>query len=244
MFKKKFLGVLLTLCAVVLIPSFVLAQTEEYEDTTYEDTTIEYEYDWSDYDDWDTEYEYTYDSEEANAAAALAATLFGGMMLVVIGIPMLISYVYMGLTYSKIAKRLNHPKPWFAWVPIFNIVLHFQLADMSGWFALLMLVPVANIVVYIMAMMKICEKRGMDKLLGLLVLVPIANYILLGLLAWKKDEGTQQPVQQAPQQPTQPVEPQAPQPTPQAPQPTQQEQKADEESYLKPKQTPEPPAGA
>ncbi|MFA6754848.1 MAG: hypothetical protein WCR68_03415, partial [Candidatus Dojkabacteria bacterium] len=64
----------------------------------------------------------------------------------------------------------------------------FQLAQMSGWYALLMLIPVANIIVYIMALMKICERRGMDKLLALLTLIPIANLILLGILAWKKDE--------------------------------------------------------
>lgn len=245
MFKKKFLGILLALLAVVLIPSFVLAQTTDdemqYEDTTYEDTSIDYNFDSDLFDDQaDSTYEYTYEPGDPGAAAAVAASIFGGMMLLTIGLPLLITYIYTGLTYSKIAKKLNHPKPWFAWVPILNIVLHFQLGQMSPWFVLLMFVPIANIVVYVMAMMNICERMGMEKLLGLLAIVPIANYVLLGILAWQNNDGqAQPPQQQPPQQPVQQAPPQ--QPVQQTP---QQQQSTNEESYLKPQQTPNTPTGA
>jgi hypothetical protein len=160
----------------------------------YEDTSIDWDYDWDDWDDLE-EYDSTdlfrsLDPEEAVGLAALA-TIFSGFAIVgviigaCIGIAM---YIYTALAYMNIAKKLNSPNAWFAWVPILNIVLHFQLAQMSGWYALLMLIPIANIVVYIMAMMKICERRGMEKLLALLTLIPIGNLVLLGVLAWKKDE--------------------------------------------------------
>jgi hypothetical protein len=188
MFKNKILNILLALGVVLFMPSVALAQTTT-EDYLYEDTSIEWdtnwEYDWGDYSD-------SYSTGIYDMVAA--GTIFSGILLVWIIVSSLIGlamYVYTALAYMKIAQKLNHPNPWFAWIPILNIVLHFQLAGMSGWYTLLMLVPIANIVVYIIALMNICEKRGFEKLLGLLYLVPVANLILLGILAWKKEENTQ-----------------------------------------------------
>lgn len=192
MLKNKILAILLGVFSIVLLPSMAFAQTTE-EDMLYEDTSIDWDYDW---DDWDLDDYNTTDPfedlnpEEAVGLAALA-TIFSGLAIVgvIIGLGVGIAmYVYTSLAYMSIAKKLNSPNAWFAWVPILNIVLHFQLAQMSGWYALLMLIPVANIIVYIMALMKICERRGMEKLLALLALIPVANLILLGILAWKKDE--------------------------------------------------------
>jgi hypothetical protein len=36
--------------------------------------------------------------------------------------------------------------------------------------------------------MKMTEKLGLDKYLGLLMFVPLVNYILMGYLAWGKFE--------------------------------------------------------
>jgi len=208
MFKKKFLSILLALSSVVLLPSFAFAQMEETmpEDDevtiqiqeaqeSIEETTEDwdYEFNWDDYED-------EYDAEEIAAASTLLAGL-GFVGFAISSLMGIATYVYTSLAYMKIAKKLNHPNPWFAWVPILNLILHLQLGGMTGWQILLMFVPIANIVVYIIAMMNICEKLGKEKLLGLLVLVPLANYILLGILAWGKDENV--PVQQAPQQPQQ-----------------------------------------
>ena len=182
MFKKKFLGILLALSAVVLLPSVAFAQL----DTTYEDISTDWETDW-DYDDYD--YEYTLD----DAASAGAFVALMGVMLIPALVIGLGSYVYGGLALSKIAEKLNHPKPWFAWIPILNTVLILQLADLSPWLILLALIPginaIALLILTVIAMMKICEKRGMDKNLGLIALIPGAFFVLIGILAWKKDAG-------------------------------------------------------
>jgi hypothetical protein len=233
MFKKKFLSILLALSAVVLLPSFAFAQMEESipedDDVTIqiqeaqesvEETTEDwdYEFNWDDYEDEN-------DAEEIAAASTLLAGL-GFVGFAISSLMGIAAYVYTSLAYMKIAKKLDHPNPWFAWIPILNIVLHLQLAGMSGWYILLMLVPLANLVVYVIAMMNICEKLGKEKLLGLLVLVPLANFILLGILAWGKDEN--EPVQQAPQQQFQ------------QPQPQQQQPVQNEEESLKPQQSNQP----
>ncbi|MDD3474696.1 MAG: DUF5684 domain-containing protein [Candidatus Dojkabacteria bacterium] len=188
MFKKKIFPILLALFAVVLLPTAALAQTTEdtvlYEDWDYS------EYDWSDYyNDYYDDDSYTYelsDLSDSGAMIAAFSTLFAVWGLIFTPIALGV-YIYMSIAYMTIAKKLNTPNSWFAWVPILRSVLAFQIAGMSGWFVLLLLIPVVNVVVSIIALMKTCERRGMDKLLGLLGLIPGANLVLLGILAWKKD---------------------------------------------------------
>jgi len=92
----------------------------------------------------------------------------------------------------NIAKRLNEENPWYAWIPILNVVLLFRMGDQNPLLILLVLIPGIGALVVgilsIIALMNICEKRGYDKLLGLLALVPVANIVLLGILAWGKKE--------------------------------------------------------
>jgi len=99
-------------------------------------------------------------------------------------------YVYTSLAFSKIAEKLNYEKKWFAWVPILNIIMIFELGDQNPMLLFLLLIPgIGGLIVGIMsiiAMMNIAEKRGYDKMLGLLMLVPLGNLILPGLLAWKE----------------------------------------------------------
>jgi hypothetical protein len=185
MFKNKFLGILLALGTIVILPTVAVAQTTE-DDLLYEDTSLDWEYDW----DYDDSYDYDFDSGAAVASAGALAAVMGVILIpaLVIGLAV---YVYTSLAYMEIAKKLNHPNPWFAWVPILNFVLILQLADMSPWLILLALIPgvngIAMLILSVMTMMKICEKRGMDKNLGFLMLVPVANLVLPGILAWKKE---------------------------------------------------------
>jgi hypothetical protein len=131
------------------------------------------------------------DAEDA-AAFALFGTAIMGVVLIGSITVGLVMYIYMSVTLMKVAQKLNHENPWFAWIPILNAVLLFQLGEQNPWLLLLVLIPGLGAlivgVISIIALMKICEKRGYDKLLGLLYIVPIANLVLLGMLAWGKKE--------------------------------------------------------
>lgn len=193
MFKKKFLSVLLALGAIVLLPTVALAQTEG--ESLEEINPVEWDTEW-DYE-WDTDdYDYDYGTETAIASLGALTAILGAVLIptLIIGLGL---YFYTSIAYMKIAKKLDHPNPWFAWIPILNFVLVLQLADMSPWLVLLILVPgvngIAILILSVITMMKICEKRGMDKNLGFLMLIPVANLVLPGLVAWKKDEETQTP---------------------------------------------------
>ena len=170
----------------------VLAQTDTVTSTT-DDSSY---YDSYDYGYDDSYYDFSYDlsdtDAEAGVLAGLGVMLFSGVMLVFSIVVGLGSYIYCSLALMKIAKRMDHENPWFAWIPILNMVLLLQLGDQNPVLLLLLLIPGVGAVVVgvlsIIALMKICEKRGYDKMLGLLSLIPVASYVLLGILAWGKKE--------------------------------------------------------
>ncbi|KKP64201.1 MAG: hypothetical protein UR61_C0051G0004 [candidate division WS6 bacterium GW2011_GWE1_34_7] len=178
---------LLLLLPLVGVATPVLAQTEEDSVIApFEGYDWETEYDWDDLAD---EYDYS-DLTEASVGAGILATLFGGAMLFVSIICSLGMYIFMSLTLMKTADKLGAENTWYAWIPILNGILLFKLGDQNPWLLLLALIPGIGALILgifaIIATMKICEKRGYDKLLGLLMLVPIASLILWGMLAWGK----------------------------------------------------------
>lgn len=178
---------LLLLLPLTGITAPVLAQTEE------DSVIAPYEgYDWDTTYDWDAlneDYEYE-ELTDASVGAGILGALFAGSMLVVSIAFSIGMYIYMSLTLMKTAQKLGAENAWYAWIPILNIILLFKLGEQNPWLILLMLIPgIGALIVGILAIigtMKICEKRGYDKLLGLLMLVPIANLILWGMLAWGK----------------------------------------------------------
>jgi hypothetical protein len=180
----------LFLCSVLGLASFSLLAVPSYAQTDW-DWDDDYTYDSSYYDDWD--YSYSYDgSEELAGLLGGASLVFGGVMMIVSVVLSLGMYIYSALTLMTIAKKLGYENGWFAWVPLLNIALLFQMGDKNPWLVLLVLIPgLGGLIIAILAiisLMTICEKRGYDKLLGLLSLIPVANLILLGVLAWGKKE--------------------------------------------------------
>jgi hypothetical protein len=196
---KKILFSLVAFAFVLFPINLVNAQ----EDTVVDATEITYEVDTQEIDDAISELEsmwedmeidksYTTDISEDGVIAAVAGLGVLIVVLVITVIVGLIGYVYSGITMTKVAKILKHDNPWFAWVPILNLVQIFQLGDLNPVFILLVLIPGVGAfivgVMSIIAMMNISEKRGYNKALGLLTIVPVAKWILLGILAWGKSE--------------------------------------------------------
>ncbi len=197
------LGVVLGLASYALVAFPTMAQDvaedlpidDDYTTTSYDD--YDWEYDW-DYDDWD--YDWSTDTSESSLDLEEGlATILGGMTLLFGGVALifgitvsLATYIYSSLALMTIANKLGNENGWFAWVPILNTILLFQLGDKNPWLLLIAFIPgIGALVIAILCIiiiMTICEKRGYDKLLGLLSLVPIANLVLIGVLAWGKKE--------------------------------------------------------
>ena len=109
-----------------------------------------------------------------------------GIILILIEIAF---YIFFSLCLFLIAKKLDVPAPWTAWIPIVQIWTIVACAGKPWWWILLLLVPIVNIVIGIYLWVLITENLGRNKWLGLLMLVPIVNFVFLGMLAFSKSEG-------------------------------------------------------
>ena len=113
-----------------------------------------------------------------------------GMFFFIIAIAF---YVFFSLCLFLIAKKLNVPAPWTAWIPIVNIWTLVACAGKPAWWLILCFIPIVNFFVFIYLYMCITENLGKNKLLGLLMLVPLVNLGFLGWLAFSKSESYESP---------------------------------------------------
>jgi len=111
-----------------------------------------------------------------------------GMIMTAIQIVSILLYLFFCLCLFLIAKKLDVPAPWLAFIPIVQIWTIVNCAGKPWWWILLLLIPLLNIIIGILLWMYIAENMGRNKWLGLLMLVPIVNYIFLAMLAFSKTE--------------------------------------------------------
>lgn len=209
--SKKLLTVLLaTVLAISFFVRPTIAQEEPIapssEDTIETESTVTYEE--LDFDmDWD---ELFGDLEDNNSidnlddddwffltnllAGTVFGTLFTSTILVFVILLGLAQYIYLAVTLQKTAEKLGMKDTWYAWIPILNGILLFKMGDQNPYLLLLGLIPgigaLAIAIISIIATMKVCEKRGHDKMVGLLILIPLAKLILWGILAWGDNKKT------------------------------------------------------
>lgn len=98
----------------------------------------------------------------------------------------LIVYVYMALCLMAIAKKTNTPNAVLAWIPIANVYLMCKVAGKPGWWLILLLIPLVNIVIAIIVWMGIAKARNKPDWLGILMIIPVVNLIIPGYLAFSK----------------------------------------------------------
>lgn len=103
----------------------------------------------------------------------------------------LIGYVLMGIAFFRLAKLAGrHDIAWFAWVPILSAILQLRLIKKSGWWVLMYLVPIANIVFAIIWQVKLLHafgKHGAWVLMG--IFLSVVYYIMW--LVWSYSDQTE-----------------------------------------------------
>jgi hypothetical protein len=112
--------------------------------------------------------------EQPDPSAALAA--FGmGFWLFVIAV----AIVEIAAMW-KVFEKAGHPG-WAAIVPIYNLVVLCQVAGKSGWWVLLFLIPIVNIIVAIVLAFGVAKNFGKGGLFAIgLLLLGIIFYPILG----------------------------------------------------------------
>lgn len=118
-----------------------------------------------------------------NAVAALVAGFLTVFLYIVAGL-----YLYGSLCLYLIAKKLNVPAAWTAWIPILQIWAFFASAKQPLWMVLLFIIPFVNAIAATYLWICIVENLGRNKMLGLLMLIPVVNLMFLGFLAFSKEE--------------------------------------------------------
>jgi len=93
-------------------------------------------------------------------------------------------YIYSAYSLQVIAKKTNTENAWFAWIPILNFYLMLKIAGQPGWWLLLFLIPLVNVIIAIVIWIKIAEAVNKPSWWGILMLVPIVNLIVPGYLAF------------------------------------------------------------
>ena len=124
-------------------------------------------------------------AQDKTAAAAVIASFF-----LAIVIALALAYLYFSLCLFLIARKLNVPAPWVAWVPIAQVWTMVTAAGKPGWWVLLFLIPVVNFILHIYLWMCIVENLGRKKWLGLLMAVPVVNFVYLGMLAFSHSDSS------------------------------------------------------
>ena len=117
--------------------------------------------------------------------------MFAGLLLILL-LVVLALYVYTSLALMFIARRTNTPNAWLAWIPIANVYLLTQIAQVSGWWTLAVLIGAIPILGFIVLtglslwwFWRVAERVGMPGWTGLLMIIPVVNLIMLGVFAWK-----------------------------------------------------------
>ena len=99
-------------------------------------------------------------------------------------IVIIVLYVYVAYSLQVIAVKTNTDNAWFAWIPILNIYLMCKIADKPGWWIILFLIPIVNIVIFIIVCMRIAERRGKPSWLGIVWIIPVVGLVVQGYLAF------------------------------------------------------------
>ena len=93
-------------------------------------------------------------------------------------------YVYVSYSVQVIADKTNTEDSWMAWVPIVNLYLLCRISGKPGWWFFLFLIPIVNIVIFIIVCMKIAELRGRPGWVGILWVIPRCRNNRAGLFSF------------------------------------------------------------
>ncbi|HSW92185.1 MAG TPA: DUF5684 domain-containing protein [Candidatus Saccharimonadales bacterium] len=132
-------------------------------------------------------YDYPVHTADDSTLSAVAI-LF---MMFFVFITLVVTYVALALLLGRIFKKAG-VESWKAWVPFYNNWILYELGDQKGYWAVVAIIPVANIVsgiFMIIAMYKIGLKLGKEGVFVLwAIFVPLVWYVWLAFddSKWQK----------------------------------------------------------
>ena len=95
-------------------------------------------------------------------------------------------YIFTCFCYKLICQKTGKEPGGIIWIPVVRYIPLMQVAKMPEWLVVLLLVPFANLVVFILMWAKVCEARGKSPWLVILWFIPIVNIAFLPYLAFSE----------------------------------------------------------
>ena len=120
-------------------------------------------------------------SEDSSNLLGLGIGLITFFVVAAIGVAV---YIFISYCYKLICQKTGKDPGAIIWIPVVRYIPLLQIAKMPEWLVVLLLVPLVNIVVFILMWAKVCEARGKSPWLVILFFVPIANIVLIPYLAF------------------------------------------------------------
>ena len=117
---------------------------------------------------------------DAMAAGVGIAVILG---LLVFGLAL---YVFACYCYKRICEKCGDTPGILIWIPIAQLIPLLRVAKMELWMIILLLIPIVNIVVFVMMWAKICTARGKSPWLVIMLFIPIVNIVFIPYLAFSE----------------------------------------------------------
>ena len=122
-------------------------------------------------------------SEQSSGILGLGIGLFVFFMILCLAV---VIYVFTSYCYKLICQKTGKDPGVIIWIPFVRYIPLLQVAKMPEWFVVLLLVPLVNLVVFILMWAKVCEARGKSPWLVILWFIPIVNIAFIPYLAFSE----------------------------------------------------------
>ena len=118
-----------------------------------------------------------FQNDAANSAIGGAIAAMSGMFMLV----MLAIVVVFIIGMWKVFAKAGQPG-WASIIPIYNIYVLCKIAGRPGWWVLLFLIPLVNLIVSIVLAIDVAKSFGQSALFGVLLLFLLSGigYLILG----------------------------------------------------------------
>jgi hypothetical protein len=97
-------------------------------------------------------------------------------------------YFYFAYSQYKIACRIGHQWPWWAFIPVLNLFQQVQLANKQWYWFILYLIPFVNIIALAAVWINIAQNCNKSAVWGIMAILPFLNFIAWGYLAFSRWE--------------------------------------------------------